>query len=348
MRNAVTVLFVCLIGLAGMLFSFQAAHPDTDELFELRNMQGLHWKDVASRKTFYGDHTSFPGEFLIHAPFMNALDLFKYPALLDYEHGNIEGFDKKSEWVLAFPKVGCAVIAVFLFCVMIKDWSLFSQVTALSIWLFNTWIVYYSFSLRPYGLLPELAIFNLYLASRIKQRGTHGWVIFFTCIYHAYGPLIAFLPLMIFNQKRPIYFWIVVALSFLAWSYYASYSNFGMEANSAQSMLDPFGYLVPTKFFAMLMESLFTPFILTAFALPFIMLGMMRMGESQIWFLFILVIVPLISIIGIDIKTHYIIYPRQYVWICPALGLWCGMMVNNSIIQNENRNYSGVPESQAT
>ncbi len=296
---------------------------------------------MLKRTSLYGDHTSFPGEFIIHYVPMLAMGLRFHPATLDYEHQNIQGIDKKGFWIIAIPKILLTILSLYLFYLLCKEFLVtnFGIFVAFSIFFFNQYLVYAAFSLRPYGILPELFIINIYMASR-KDKTLwfdigHGTVIFLTCINHAYGPLMSFLPILYFKKPRCLEFYPLILVALIAWVYYASYSNFGMNPNTIQSVLDPFKYIKQENLFEFIFQSLFCTSVITTAILPFILMKSFDPNTGLLgkkWgFLITLVLIPLIAIILIDLKTHYIIHPRQYVWILPALGLWCGMLIEKGL-----------------
>lgn len=333
MGKILAVILICVFGFSSRLFVFQSQHPDTDELFELRHLQSTKWADTLKRTTFYGDHTSYPGEYLIHWIPMRILNMFEKPTDLSYENGTIS-LTKKQCWILAVPKITVSLLSFYLFWLLCGSLlkTTLGYFTAFIVFTFNSTLIYHSFSLRPYGILPELAIINLFLATRenqgLKFAMFHGAVIFFTCISHAYGILIAFLPMIYFWWKRHqnIVFWIVPAL--ILWAYYASYNTFGMTPNKAQSVVNTFQFITKENFLNGILDTVFSGSVLTIAALALVIKGAVSAPRRDWMFLLALVIIPLTLIILVDIKTSYWIHPRQYCWIIPALALWCGRMAD--------------------
>jgi hypothetical protein len=335
MKRVILVLLICLAGLSSRVFTFQEKHPDKDELFELRNMQSLKPSAIFKRDTFYGDHTSFPGEYLIHYIPMRVLNLFEKPADLSYEDGKIAGITKKDFWILASPKIVLTLLSLYLFYLFCRPLSLLGICAAFSILCFNPVLIYHAFMLRPYGILPELAIINLYLGSRYNNsfwfNFLYGLVIVFTCVNHAYGILIAGLPLFMTTSLRPkqVYFWSLIAM--ICWVHYASYNTFGIHPNAVQSVVDPFKFTTRVNFF----YNLSFPFIAGSSAfLPFVLLALPRAGAKRFFWLLGMLGIPLLLIILIDIKTSYWILPRQYCWLFPYFAFWSGSAI--SLIGKEN------------
>ncbi len=335
------LIFVGLIvafGLSARLFTFQSAHPDSDEMFELQHLQKNKPADILKQNTFYGDHTSFPGEYLIEYPSLLALNLFEKPAIIDIANKKIEGLNKTSFWVLAIPKIALFLFSIFLFyrvCEGVFQTSL-GWIVAFSILLFNNHAIYHAFSLRPYGILTELAIINLWFCGSFNSerwfRITHGIVIFVTCIYHAYGPLIALLPLLGYWHMKKFSSNEVIAgcvLGLSGWIWYAAYNTFGMHPNGVQSIVDTFQFITKADFLNKILESFFGGVIVLS-CLPFVLWGITKITGLQLrWFL-VMILLPLTLIILVDIKTQYWIHPRQYIWLLPALALWCGALAERA------------------
>lgn len=337
------LIIVCIIVVFGMTaraFTFQNSHPDGDELFELKKMQMLSLPDVLKQDTFYGDHTSYPGEFLMHYLPMKALGLFEKPAQIDIEHGKLSGISKNGFWVLAIPKILLTVLSVVLFyliCIQMLNTTLAITI-AFVLFMFNGHLIYHAFSLRPYGILPELAIINLFFASRAGwgnwhtslHRWTYATVIFFTCIYHAYGPLIAFLPLWFFRKTRPAeVLWACLAGTCM-WIYYAAYNHMGMTPNKVQSVVDSFQFIHKESFLTSIADSIFGGNVLTLAIVPFVLIGLQYLDKRLLVFGILMIVLPMALIMAIDIKTQYWIHPRQWTWVIPAIALWCGMITEAS------------------
>lgn len=330
---------ICFFGITSRLFTFQSSHPDSDELFELSKMQYIKPADIFKNSTFYGDHTSFPGEYLVHYLPMKALGLFKKPAEIDIQGGKIAGITKTGFWILAIPKIIITLLSFVLFYFLCGRYvkTPFGYAVAFALLLFNSHLIYHAFSLRPYGILTELAIINLFLASKDAKKpwfsGLHGAVVLFTCVYHAYGPLIAFLPILANRRARGREFnWFVLAAIF-AWVYYATYNTFGMAPNKVQSVVNTFQFITKENFLNGVVDSIFTGSLITVATLPFVLLGLPAMSRRQLAFLLLFIVLPMLAIMLVDIKTQYWIHPRQYLWCMPAIALWAGMVVENEHIK---------------
>ena len=148
MGKIIIIALIFLFGFSSRLFVFQSQHPDTDELFELRNLQSIKWSDTIKRTTFYGDHTSYPGEYLIHWIPMRVLNLFEKPADLSYEDRTIS-LQKWQCWILAVPKILISILSFWLFWLLIKDLSALGMFAAAVIYALNSTLIYHSFGRYP-------------------------------------------------------------------------------------------------------------------------------------------------------------------------------------------------------
>ncbi|MEK7140317.1 MAG: hypothetical protein AAB815_00875 [Patescibacteria group bacterium] len=311
---------------------YQTKHPDQDELFELSSLLSKDITTVFDNKAFYGDHTSFPGEYLLYALPLRMLG--KTPSI-DVGRMEVTGMERHDFLKMALVKMVLWVVSFWLLyaiCVsMMGGWGV---VLALAIYGFNFQLVYHAFELRPYSVLPVLVILNFWLATR---RGgwrldvCYGLVILFTCVYHAYGVMIAFLPLFFMNSSRRWWILSVVPFALAAWVYYAVYSHFGLSPNTAQSQVDTFQYFPKVKFFENLLLNLSGGSLIFYMIVPLLAFSFIRgIGSDDLMFLILLIIVPLALICLVDIKTHYWFHPRQFIWVIPFFAVFCGRQVSKT------------------
>ena len=306
---------------------YQTKHPDQDELFELSSILGKGSKTVFDNKAFYGDHTSFPGEYLIYALSIHWLG--KTPRI-DVGRMEVTGMESRDFLKLAVIKIVLWVISFWLlYSVCVSSMSAWGTVLAMAIYGFNFQMVYHAFEARPYSVLPVLAVLNLWLSLRkYKTFGAvlHVITIFFTCIYHAYGPMIAFLPCLFAADKR-ILFTVPVALGL--WAYYASYSTFGMTPNGVQSVVGLFQYFPKQKFFEKLMVNLSGGSLIFYALVPLLAYTLVKGWTRADWTFFgVMVVLPILLIFLVDWKTHYWFHPRQFVWVIPFFAVFCGGQVD--------------------
>jgi len=264
MKKCSLIIILVLIASLGMYLrvgNYVNLHPDNDELYELRNLK----KDVSFSRVFrndenYGDHTSFPGEFLSYY-FLLQRDWCSVSFFI--EKMEVTGMTLNDFYRLAYVKF---IITLMGFLCLIWLWRSYPfGILGMIMYAFHYQLIYHAFSIRPYAVLPELAIFNLLLLWGCFNRG-RWWLwflycllFFFTCIYHAYGILIAVLPLVyVCIAKRKFNYGLVLLflISLCAWCHYASFNSFGIAPNSGQSVVDPFQYMPKKMFFENLFRQL--------------------------------------------------------------------------------------------
>ncbi len=324
------VLFIFIIGMWLRYDSYVNKHPDQDELFELSSMIGKPFRTVFDNKAFYGDHTSFPGEYLLYAL---PLWVMGVSPSIDVGRMTVDGVGRDYFIKLAVIKIVLWIVSFWLLyaiCVsMMGGWGV---ILALAIYGFNFQLVYHAFELRPYSVLPVLAVLNLWLATRRGEAWLnicHGFVILFTCVYHAYGVMIAFLPLFFMCSSRRWWILSVVPFALAAWAYYAVYSHFGLSPNTVQSQVDTFQYFSKVKFFENLLLNLSGGSLIFYGLVTLLGFSFIRGLSSEDWlFLILLIVVPLILILLVDLKTHYWFHPRQFIWVIPFFAVFCGRQVD--------------------
>lgn len=329
------ILVIFFIGIWFRFDCYQTKHPDQDELFELSSLFGKDIKTVFDNKAFYGDHTSFPGEYLVYALPLRLLgfDAVGKAPMIDVGRMEVTGMERYDFLKLASIKIVLFIISFWLLYAisssMMGGWGI---ILVMAIYGFNFQLVYHAFELRPYSMLPVLAIFNLWLC---KRRGgllvnmIHGVVVLFTCIYHAYGPMIAFLPMFWMKDLRLKRILFIILFALVIWSYYAVYSHFGLSPNAVQSQVDTFQYFPRVKFFETLLLNLSGGSLIFYMLIPLLAFSFIRGLSFNEWlFLILLVVIPLSAIFLIDLKTHYYFHPRQFVWVIPFFAVFCGRQVD--------------------
>ena len=319
--NRPLILTLSLITAFGLYARFNdyKRHPDNDGLNELRNLTSdLRWGRVLSNKENYGDHTSFPGEFLVYRHFLGFKDWSTVKIYI--EEMKVEGMTFSDFHRLAVSKRVICLVGMGLMAFLSYQLGWYGLI-AMWLYCFNPHLIYHAFDMRPYSVLPTLALLNWWLASRKDGDGWHLTVVFLTCIYHAYGVLIALLPLMYWQSLRRPCFWFGCILSFMAWAYYASYNIFGWSPNAHQAIVDTFEYFPKDGFMLNMVRNLtggLAFYILT----PLVFLACI-MGRVNWRLLVLMVVVPIALICLVDIKTSYWIHPRQWVWVVPFWGMFC-------------------------
>ncbi len=309
---------------------YQTKHPDQDELFELSSILGKGAGTVFDNKAFYGDHTSFPGEYILYFVPIKMMGWDVNPPSIDVGRMKVTGVKRADFLKLAAVKVVLWAISFWLlYSVCVSRMGGWGTVLAMAMYGFNFQLVYHAFEARPYSVLPVLAVLNLWLSKR--NHTFLGWTlhvcaIFFTCVYHAYGPMIAFLPCFFAADKR-IFFTVPAALCL--WAYYASYSTFGMTPNGVQSVVGLFQYFPKQKFFENLMVNLSGGSLIFYALVPLLACTLVKgWTKNEWWFFSLLVALPILLIFLVDWKTRYCFHPRQFVWVVPFFVVFCGGQVD--------------------
>lgn len=324
-KKLICVLVVlAVLGFWYRVDSYKTHHPDNDEFYELQQISNdMNFKRVFSGRGGYGDHTSFPGEFILYWPVLKILDVGRVELKSLGNMGwEVRGVGADWFWKASVLKGVLCVLGLFLmgfFCYRFGWCGVFGM----ALYSFNPHLVYHAFEMRPYSVLPVLALMSVYLA-RCRFTWFHLLFIFFCCIYHAYGPLIVFLPIIFYQSSRRIEFWLGCILALLVWGYYASYNMFGWSPNGVQAVVSSFEYFKPSGL--AYMQSFLGSGLSYVGLLPLIFLCFLS-DRVDLYFLILMIILPVMLICLVDLKTSYWIHPRQWIWVMPWFGLWVSDML---------------------
>jgi hypothetical protein len=210
--------------------------------------------------------------------------------------------------------------------------------------------------IRTYAVLPTLALASLYFWLKLVdgnyclsrgQKITIGAFFILTIWFHAYGILIFFFTglfalvaklkdrsfLAIF-KKTFLFGFITFCIASPIWllSIFGPHlgsSQFGMNTfqyisnpleNSIGFLKSIFGSLVGNKKMYFLLLGVIAPFVL-----PY------KNRFEQIAFLFILVLMPIATILLANILTHYWFLQRLFIWVMPFFALFLGWTWDSSI-----------------
>lgn len=325
MRVKIVLILVILLGCWLRYDTYNRLHPDNDGIYELEQVtKDLRLVRIFDNKTVYGDHTSYPGEFLVY---WLPLKLLNKDIKVYMQEQRVEGLTRGDIWWLASPKIIITLLGFIGLFLYFKD-NVYG-IVGMMMYAFNNQLVYHAFEMRPYAVLPELAIFNFLLCHLAFKNSKGYWILysllfFFTCIYHAYGVLIAGLPFIYYLFKQApcrdrcfkAFIGVVVA-SLGAWAYYASFNTFGVTPNANQAVVDPFQYMPVKNFFTNMFSQLTGGGLLMTAIAPVLLIRAFKMGKSDWLFLGVLVVLPITLICLVDLKTSYWIHPRQYLWVIP-------------------------------
>ena len=318
-----------------------------DEVFQFNNSAGPF-------KPFWGhynycDLTSFPGEYLLTYPFIQTFGLNK--------------------WGLAIPHILLTVWGYYLLYRLCKRFFPTSGGTIITFLVvsLNYNLTYHAFEFRPYAVLPVLAVGALYFADLIINRFDElktitkvGIGIFFilTAVYHAYGILIVFLPLVFIfllnrhegrtggdKETRRYYLIGILGVATALWSWYASSNCFGLTSNLGfYNAKNTFRYIpnpltAPVGFLKGIIGNLigFKPlyFLLAGPVLAVFIRSRARIAQAA--FLFLMVILPIALILFVDLRSQYWFLQRQFVWVMPYFAFFLGWTWDTLFIWRKRR-----------
>jgi len=322
-------LILSLFGIGLRVCTLAGRPLSGDEIFQFNNVTGPFkpfWQHL-----HYGDHTSFPGDYLLTYPFVRIFGLNK--------------------WALSIPHLILTALGFYLLFRLCR--GIFRTTTAtvitFALYAVNQNLIYHALEFRSYSVLPVLAVGNYYFwdliindYSNLKpwQRWGIGCFFIFTSIYHSYGILIFILPLIYLIWDQPPggrgaakkYMGIMICLGVSLWAWYASANFFGIQFKEGiYSAKDTFRYIPnplmkPLGFLKGVVGNL-----LGCRPLYFLLLGPVvsffvpqKEVIKKIIFFALFIIVPITLILLIDIRNQYWFVQRQFVWIMPYFAIWIG------------------------
>lgn len=342
------VIIISFIGITMRLWKLHNRALWVDEIYQFNCMNG-DFKPFWLYQT-YGDHTAFPGEYILQYPLVRIFGLNK--------------------WGLVGPHLLINLIGFYLLYKVCRIYckSTFGYVVAFLIYILNDNLIFHSLEFRPYAVLPVLALSSLYFSHRLWAKDFQssyikmfltGVLFFVTINYHIYGIAICLLPFIfvsLCNIKKicsfPWTWWVIVGIcSFSVWLWYANFNHLGFSPNlKAQSYEDPFQFIDdPTKHFVSFLKAVLGNLIgikkgraiwivsLILFFLP------QENRLKKVIFAIFLIILPIALILYFDIRSHYWFLDRQFIWVCPWVSIfiawiWDSFYLNvGSFLKKERR-----------
>ncbi|MCB9747526.1 MAG: hypothetical protein H6755_03865 [Candidatus Omnitrophica bacterium] len=328
-NGVITVVMAVIFFVLWLYFIFKMYTTrsfNADELYQIEMTKGVFkpfWQHH-----YYGDHTSFPGEYLLTYPFVQIFGVHK--------------------WGLALPH---APFIILFFYFLFRLGKIYFQTFAGFFIMFllvfhHQYFVYHALEFRPYAVLPALALGSFYFAQLIvnhfenlstKKRILIGFYWMIAMNFHAYGILIVFLPLMFviltaehFDWKTMIrhqglrYYLKYWILALIIWIWYASGNSFGWTANKMQSIRPAFQFVPhPLEHFYKFCDVIvrnclgYKVFNFTLLAVPVAFYLALKQRIKMLLFFGLLIFLPITLIILVDVKTKYWFLARQIVWIMP-------------------------------
>lgn len=283
----------------------------------------------------YTDYTFFPGEYILNWPFVFIF--------------------KTNKWGIAVPHILLTWLGFYFLYLICKRYlnSIFAWVAVFALVALNRELIFHSFELRPYGVLPTLALAAFYFSEEIVSKRYSlslarkiliGCLLIFTIIYHVYGAIILFFIFVFFllqesgeytfkeifkHSYRFIFIIILIGLPLYLWYSLGSpqvYKNSGYLVYTFEYIPNPiydfFGF-IKSNLCNLIGNRLFYP-MAALLILPFILPLKERL--RQIGFLFVLIILPIFVIFYSNLLLRYHILQRQFTWAMPLFAFligWC-------------------------
>lgn len=256
-----------------------------------------------------------------------------------------------NKWGLAIPHIIATMLGFYILYLICKRYfkSIWAYLITFIIVCFNNTLIFHATEIRPYAVLPTLALAAFYLFQEIgdlnfKLKGAKriGAVVFFVFViwFHVYGLLmfgtsLLFVLLSKFNEvdfktcfKNAFYFSaIVLCITMPLWLY----SVFGPHCVAANFNQPTFGYipspahhplgflkgifcnLIGDKRLYILFLGVFVPFVFTY-----------KEKRNQLLLLFISILIPISLIFISDFVSKYSFIQRQFIWEMPLFAFFLG------------------------
>lgn len=157
--NPIAVLTCFLLTLWGLFLRFKSTHERTlwnDEVYQLFQTTGP-FKPFWLRN-FYGDFSSFPGDYLLTYPFI------KFFLIQNGLQNDIAAFNAY-KWGLLIPQIAATLLGFyFLYLVCKRHFkTIWGFVAAFTVFSFNSVLIFHAFEFRTYAFLPTLALAGFYV-----------------------------------------------------------------------------------------------------------------------------------------------------------------------------------------
>ncbi len=353
---SLAIIAVCVLGLYFRYYALESRLLWDDEINQLGHMKGslVAMMDSISKIEYF---SLLAGDFFLIYPF------FKW-----------FGFNK---WGLAIPHILSTLIGFYLFYLAAKIYlkSSVGVLVSFVILAFNATLIWHSFEIRVYSVLPTLAL-ACFLGARYLVLYIHAmtWrsnalllVLFLVTIwFHVYGIMIVAVMFAwqwaehpeLFLKNLPRLFYFVLALGLLAapvWVYSvfiqhadpATEYNFKTQTHSADVHRDVAAYIPalmnnPVGFFKAVLGNLMgcRPLYVLYFGFLAWFLIDAKQKTKQITMLAIVVVVPIALIYAMDLMKSYWFLQRQFIWVIPFFAIvvgWCWESALACVFNRGNR-----------
>jgi len=308
----------------------------TDELHQLRAVN-KPFKNILKFNN-YGDHTSFPGDYL----------LTYLPVKFDNKNYGDAEVGKFNKWKINISHIILQVLALyFLLRICQESFSTWvGWLITLTLYACNQELIFHATEFRPYAAMPFFALGSFWICTKIhsysyRLHSYNNWqkvlsaiFLIFAFNFHAYGIFFFVLPVLwlwITNKQGCSwrFFLTVFLIAFPIWCWFAHFNTFGWKPNQSQSIVETFKYIpnpvqFPVQFiiiiWSILIGNKIIGFFIAGTFLPLVLFG----DKHRTAFLLIFIVLPITLILLVDIKTQYWFIQRQWSWVIPFFHIYMG------------------------
>lgn len=265
----------------------------------------------------------------------------------------------ENKWGLAIPHIILTLVGFYLLYLLCRRYfkTIWGYGITFSIVCFNETLINHATEIRTYAVLPTLALACLYFWLRLvdcnyclsrSKKIAVGVFFVLTIWFHAYGILIFFFTglfalaekfkdRLFFTILRNTFFFAVFTFCFASPLLLISF--FGPHLDSFQFKFDTFQFISnPLQNSIGFLKSVFGSligykkfyFLLLGIAMPFLLPYKNRF--EQIALLFVLVLMPIGTILLFNILTHYWFLQRLFIWVMPFFALFIGWTWDSLIV----------------
>jgi hypothetical protein len=301
-----------------------------DELFQLSTMHGNF------------------SELIKELPHSELNSYLNWDTFLVYPFFKAFSYNK---WGLAIPHIIATILGFYLLYLICRLYfkTIWGYVISFGVVCFNASLINYATEIRPYAVLPTLALASLYLSETLINKIDLSPVrklfiaAFFLLIigFHTYGAFILFLSLVfvLVNKPRARAFGsifksiskilLIIFLIGLPFWLFCVFGPFHLSLEQTRKNVFEFipnprhnivgflkgilGNLIGCKKLYFLLVALIFPFVL-----PY------KEKLRQISFLVIMIFFPILLILTSDLISGYWFLQRQFIWVMPFFAFFLG------------------------
>lgn len=269
-----------------------------------------------------------------------------------------------NKWGLAIPCIISTISGFYILYLICKRYfkSIWGYVITFSIVCFNATLIFHATEIRTYSMLPTLALAAFYVIQKIADSNFKlstskqiGATIFFVLViwFHVYGIVMCAISLLFAllvkfkendfkNSLKNALFFVgpILVFAMPLWLYCVLVAP--MDVSSFG--IDTFLFIPsPLKDFVGFSKGIFCNLIGYKI-LYFLALGMLfpffipyKNNKEQIFFLIIVVFLPLAMIFASDVLKNYWFLQRQFIWVMPLFAFFLGWTWDSLIVHVQGK-----------